>query len=437
VDLRGANLASAKLRETNLRGANLERANLRGADLVGAILRQASLAKADLREANLSNAELQRADKPHLFLRYPTVTQLVEANLSHANLAGADLSGANLEAVLLVEANLTKTKFTGAHLNNADLRKAVLRETDFSAAKFKGADLSATQLTNANLAETELSGANLQGVSLRNADLHDFLLRDVNLGYANLADANLAGADLKQANLEHAQLFGTNLAGTRMAGAILSYAWFEPKSVEGLFIFGAKDLSTIRFRHPAAAANLRALTQELALRSETRALTSALTKFRLQGDSVWAHFVEAYVKGGVISDFGANPVRLLWGLLISVVVFSPIYFVVLWRRDSRSGIWRDWSPDRPLSRRRQSRFERLRADRWWEAVLWALYFSLLSGFHFGWRGLSFGNWIARLQWDEYLLRGTGWIRTVSGLQSIIAFYLLALWVLTYFTPWFD
>jgi hypothetical protein len=61
-----------------------------------------------------------------------------------------------------------------------------------------------------------------------------------------------------------------------------------------------------------------------------------------------------------------------------------------------------------------------------------LYFSLLSAFSLGWRELNVGTWIARLQPREYILRPTGWVRTVAGIQSLLSVYLLALWVLTYF-----
>jgi hypothetical protein len=62
----------------------------------------------------------------------------------------------------------------------------------------------------------------------------------------------------------------------------------------------------------------------------------------------------------------------------------------------------------------------------------SLYFSLLSAFHLGWREFNVGTWIARMQPREYTLRATGWVRTVSGIQSLLSVYLLALWVLTYF-----
>jgi hypothetical protein len=61
-----------------------------------------------------------------------------------------------------------------------------------------------------------------------------------------------------------------------------------------------------------------------------------------------------------------------------------------------------------------------------------LYFSLLSAFHVGWREYNVGTWIARVQSREYTLCATGWVRTVSGIQSLLSVYLLALWVLTYF-----
>jgi hypothetical protein len=62
----------------------------------------------------------------------------------------------------------------------------------------------------------------------------------------------------------------------------------------------------------------------------------------------------------------------------------------------------------------------------------SLYFSLLSTFHIGWREFNVGSWMVRMQPREYTLRATGWVRMVSGIQSPLSVYLLALWILTYF-----
>jgi hypothetical protein len=91
-------------------------------------------------------------------------------------------------------------------------------------------------------------------------------------------------------------------------------------------------------------------------------------------------------------------------------------------------------PDRVLDRKMKDAPVKLRAKSWWDLRAWGLafYFSLLSAFHIGWRELNVGSWIARLQRKEYNLRATGWVRTVSGFQSLLSVYMLALWALSYF-----
>lgn len=70
--------------------------------------------------------------------------------------------------------------------------------------------------------------------------------------------------------------------------------------------------------------------------------------------------------------------------------------------------------------------------RWPRGLLVAFDFSLLSAFHVGWRDFNVGNWIVRIQPREYTLKATGWVRVVSGVQSLISVYLLALRALAYF-----
>ena len=67
----------------------------------------------------------------------------------------------------------------------------------------------------------------------------------------------------------------------------------------------------------------------------------------------------------------------------------------------------------------------------------AAYFSLLSAFRVGWRDVNIGSWIARLQPKDFTLKGTGWLRTVSGFQSLLSVYLIALTVLSFFGRPFD
>jgi hypothetical protein len=142
------------------------------------------------------------------------------------------------------------------------------------------------------------------------------------------------------------------------------------------------------------------------------------------------------------SGYGMAPGRALWGLLGLIPLFALPYWLAIKRANSRSGIWMILPEDRLASRSGKKKAVLLRppmAKTWRERLVsesrmlrTGLYFSLLSAFHLGWRELNVGTWIARLQFREYTLRATGWVRMVSGIQSLLSVYLLALWVLTYF-----
>ncbi len=106
-------------------------------------------------------------------------------------------------------------------------------------------------------------------------------------------------------------------------------------------------------------------------------------------------------------------------------------------KDLRNGIFRIWPKGRiektadGYETADDGTVERLNPKGW--AVLgFAFYFSALSAFQIGWRDLNVGSWLARLQFREFGLRARGWVRFVSGLQSLLSVYLLAMWALTYF-----
>jgi hypothetical protein len=142
------------------------------------------------------------------------------------------------------------------------------------------------------------------------------------------------------------------------------------------------------------------------------------------------------------SHYGMAPGRALWGLLGFIPCFALLYWIALQHVSSQSGLWMIVPADRLTRGRGHERVVRIRpqtAKTWW-GRLWdevrlfriSLYFSLLSAFHLGWREFNVGTWITRMQPREYTLRATGWVRTTSGIQSLLSVYLLALWVLTYF-----
>ncbi|WP_369176906.1 pentapeptide repeat-containing protein [Candidatus Thiodubiliella endoseptemdiera] len=151
LDLGGAQLQKANLRDAQLQGACLNNARLQGACLNNAQLQGADLRGAQLQGANLSNAQLQGADLREAQLQG---AGLVCAQLQGVDLLNARLQGADLRFAQLQGANLRFAQLQGACLNNARLQKANLRD-----AQLQGADLREAQLQGANLNNARLQGA--------------------------------------------------------------------------------------------------------------------------------------------------------------------------------------------------------------------------------------------------------------------------------------
>jgi pentapeptide repeat protein len=295
---------------------------------------------------------------------------------------------------------------TSIWLKDADLRGANLREADLTKAWLKGADLRGADLTRTWL----------EGVDLRGADLTGAILYGTSLKYANLFEANITGATFW--------------------GAYVSGLIYQPK-LGGLpyvaSISTAKGLSRMTYdQSPHAMVELREAFKNTGLRDQERQLTYAIKhNERLKTYSpVWSFFT--YLLFELPSGWGMHPGRPLLIMLVLVPVFFILYLFSLFHK-GQNGIWRRWLPDRVRTDQGQKEKERLEFKLGnWRAYTYALYFSLLSAFHIGWRDLNVGNWITRMQPNEYTLRATGWVRTVSGIQSLISVYLLALAILTYF-----
>ena len=169
IELRGANLSFASLRDVNLSFADLHSASLRDAnlsfadlhdaslwdtDLSFAFLRGADLSFADLRGASLRSASLRGADLSFAFLRG---ADLRGASLRFADLRSADLRSASLRSAFLHFANFRGADFRGADLSFADFRGADFRGADLSFADFRGVkNLTRLQLESAYLCATQL-----------------------------------------------------------------------------------------------------------------------------------------------------------------------------------------------------------------------------------------------------------------------------------------
>jgi hypothetical protein len=257
------------------------------------------------------------------------------------------------------------------------------------------------------------------------------------MSWANLSDANLRNAKLQNAHAECALFVRTV---------------FENADTSNFFFSGARGLTEISMSSPSVVVNLRRNAKDYGFRNEERALTAALHMYRMNdGRASCEKFFDDYVLGGKLTVYGAEPWNSLSLLAFLVVPFSIVYMISLKTPREMTGIWAVWHPDRVIRSLGRDEATKLttalstgflpyekprkhtgRIARSLGILKTGVYFSILSALSIGGRELNFGTWIMRLQRQEYTLRATGWVRIVSGIQSLISVYLLALWALTYF-----
>jgi uncharacterized protein YjbI with pentapeptide repeats len=379
-----------------------------------------------------------------------------------ADLTNADLMGANLSKADLRKAILEKADLTGANLKEADLNGANKKYLQTKAIEGKKADQTGANLNCAKMVKACLSKAHLQNAILTGANLTDAHLTGAHLTGADLTGANLSKADLSEANLSNAILDKADLTGADLGEANLSEVVFDvkPDSVPHIHnIAFARNLFKVRYKKsPVALVRLRQRFKNDGFRRQEREITYAIRHTERQnlwyrGPTIFERLESLfnYLLFELTCQYGMNPGRPLIIAMVLIPLFSFFYIFALTTYRHKTGIWLVFPRDRVFKGKEQEKLRKLSSNlpfsplpigkiakvRWvlsrWDRMLRiALYYSLLSAFGIGFREINVRNWITRLQRREYILRSTGWVRTLSGSQSLINVYLVSLWVLTYF-----
>jgi hypothetical protein len=308
--------------------------------------------------------------------------------------------------------------------------------------------------------DIDLENANLEG-----ADLTGAALISVNFRSANLKEANFESAILYSARFDNANLWLTKLPEAQIAYANFTDAIYAPASPPpNSYLAGIEGVKTIVT--PSAGdiiglVQLRKLLKDAGLpeeREATYAIERNKTNHLLFGE-FWPIWDDSQNQTGsrvlrwryplslaegafrlVAFEwpvaYGLYPGRALLVLFGLIGGFALVYTLALVRDAGSIYLVRpekrlDWEFG-GVKLVGQAEVERLMPWGLWAALGPAFHFSILSAFHIGFREFSFGTWLARLQRRQYMLEAVGWVRTVSGIQSLLSVYLLAMWALTYF-----
>jgi uncharacterized protein YjbI with pentapeptide repeats len=388
----------------------------------------------------------------------------------YANLAGYDLRCASLGQANFTGANLTGANLTGASTFQADFSDTTLRFARLPWLNYSSAYFSerhdhekspAIARGGVKFVRANLTGANLTGSVLFETDLGVVdSLNGTNLNRAYFEPkANPPAARLARARNLHAMRYeswpgslSTIREDFKRAGLIdqereITFALRRTRALRAWY-----RLEPFNGELAARLASLRSCPEQETVDYLSRPSDALTFSISSVGNKIESLFSLAAFD--LTSGYGLYPGRPLRILGVLVGAFMVPYLIAL-NRYGGGGIWAVLLTDRlrrhtvkgnPMVRvtvrALAAQPERALLAGGWRLtflvriglrVLWAaFYFSLLSTFAIGWRELNVGTWLSRIQSREYTLRGSGWVRTVSGLQSVISVYLVALWVFTYF-----
>jgi hypothetical protein len=317
-------------------------------------------------------------------------------------------------------------------LDNADLSSQNLFAAKLAGANLRGANLKAATLTNADLNGARLNGANLEGASLVGAKLNAIETNGNKGQGVGLERTLLKGANLTNAEMKGAIFLATDLQDAKFFYVDLEGAVFEPASLPDIeSMSDVANLASVTYEHnPAALIQLRKAFKKAGLQDHQKEITYALMhRGRFATSSI--ENMLRYMLFELTSEWGLSPLRPFWLMLFLIIPFAIFYASAIINPSGSAGIWQVWDKER--IRQDIGTATPLQLDKSNSNVIAdALYFSFISAFSIGWREIDIGTWIGRLNPNEYTLRATGWLRSLSGFQSLVSIFLLGLAVLCYF-----
>jgi hypothetical protein len=282
---------------------------------------------------------------------------------------------------------------------------------------FSGADLQNTNFMSLDLREADFYLADLQGAYFTNSDLEGSIFAAANLKNVDMVDTNLRESNFSRADIENV-VFDVSPDKLPIISRIAE----------------AYNLDKLTYESsPAGLYALRKEFKENGYRRQEREITFSIKHNERIKSYNWLENKITYILFELPSGWGMHPLRPLVAMVGLIPIFSIIYMIFICR-NGKDGIWIKWDDARLRKELGTSEPQIIskKNGNILDCFVYSLYFSLLSAFHIGWKELNVGAWINRMKIKEYSLMPTGSVRFLSGIQSLISSYMLALSILTYF-----
>jgi hypothetical protein len=214
----------------------------------------------------------------------------------------------------------------------------------------------------------------------------------------------------------------------------LTDALFEPFEIASTGrLVGIKGLESLHFDGDTSGLEkLRKALRDAARYDDAQKVRYSIVRSGLE-KAGWVEQAFSFVMFGLTNGLGLDPWRPIWIFLTLIPIFFFVYLGLMWRKlGSIERIWpRHELGDHNTTLGVGDKRDDVGGWKGYPKFLTVFYFSVLSSLHLKLADIDPGAQIARMQPRLYRLRATKWLRLASGLQSIVSFYLLALWAFTY------
>jgi uncharacterized protein YjbI with pentapeptide repeats len=392
---------------------------------------------------------------------------MTAANFKSSNLDFVEFEDVNSESIIANGIKWTYGEVKNANFKNGNFQNATISDVDFAEANFRGANLE-----NADFSELNFYKAQFDNAKLINT---------------NLSKTSLGGASFKNSDLSHAIVTEANFISKSCGYFFNKFVCKEDSKILNVNLEGALNLSELYYDStdinnvPNGVVPIRNTLRNNGFFGESKELTSFLKTGEFFGELekisdkestaekifYYILYLLKYLALDYTVDWGADPNNVLFNILPKVILlFFVFYSLILfhcYRKNpeyckllyvvkpsfdsdekqkyvegnyTRISLFQSMNKGYTPNCYQSTSSLPLSLSHIIFILKHAFWFSTLSAFHLGWRDLNVGNWLLRLQSQPFAYREHGVLRSLSGIQSLISLYLIAIWALTSFSsPW--
>ena len=433
--------------------------NFQGAKLIGAKFNNKNIDKLLLDKSNLTGAELVNANiqKTKLF-----ETNFSKADLRQANLATNDsLNNINFNYADLRRANFNKAVITAGTFHKAELAGTNFAETTFSCLIKNEEDTLCPRIDEAIFVKDKCYPVKTYDEDT-NTNIEETYCDPKMKSYTKLKGAkgikNLSWNYEQEGNMPHSlyplRKYHRDNGFIKEAND-LTYVIEYGKIQEKLAKIKVNDNGDEKNQEKLAKTKVNNNGDEEnqeKCSTEDQSNKEKCTQTKVDRIEYYWAYLSLYLFEKTVK-FGVEPLNAITLMMKFTVIFALLYSIVLvyqfipnsndYNSDLLKVIAHEQHSENTI-RYNEGEFKSIAlitttnntAYNYFKLSCHAIWFSILSAFHFGWRDLNIGNWLARIQLQPFTYRPQKIMRFLSGIQSLICIYLLAIFFLTQFGhPW--